>query len=126
MIRLCKAAHLSIAISVLHNSPGQLRDGEGQRVAELQVGASSLKVASAEVLATGSFTPGAGIRPPRQPLQVTFRPSWSASAAILGSTVKLRSDEAHRYVWAVRGAVGDEFMWAHLVRQFAGALLVIK
>ena len=36
-VRLWKAACLGVAIPVLHNSPGQLRDGEGQRVAELQV-----------------------------------------------------------------------------------------
>ena len=56
-----KAAYLSIAISVLHNSPGQLCDGEGQRVAELQVGPPGLKVASAEVLTTGSLALGAGV-----------------------------------------------------------------
>ena len=74
MIRLRKTAYLSIAIPVLHNSPGQLRDGEGQRVAELQVGAPGLEIASAEVLTTGSLTPGAGVRPPREPLQATFGP----------------------------------------------------
>ena len=68
------AACLGVAIPVLHNSPGQLRNGEGQRVAEFQVGASGLEVASAEVLTTGSLTPRAGVGPPCESLQVTFSP----------------------------------------------------
>ena len=88
-----KAACLSIAIPVLHDSPGQLRDGEGQRVAELQVGPPGLKVAAAEVLPAGALTPRAGVRSPRKSLQVTLSLCWHGPAATWGSTVQLSAGQ---------------------------------
>lgn len=65
-----KAAHLIIAVPVLHDAPGQLRDGEGQREAELEVGTPGLKVPPAQVLPARTLALFACVRPPCQPLQI--------------------------------------------------------
>ena len=63
--------YLSISVSVLYNSPGQLRDGESQRVGELEVGPPGLKVPPAQILPSGTLACLACVRPPCQPLQQT-------------------------------------------------------
>lgn len=60
--------HLLIATAVLHNSPGQLGDGEGGGEAEFEVGAAGLIVAATQVLSAGTLALLARVRAPCQPL----------------------------------------------------------
>ena len=61
---------LLVAIAVLDDAPGQLRQCEGGGEAELKVGPARLVVAAAQVLPAGALALLAGVRAPRQALRV--------------------------------------------------------